>query len=408
MGLLTLRRAIALCALLIGTQAHAADWELALDLRAVSSNGRESFLDNGQGKLRFDEDHQGIQLGRLRAAWDQPLGEVFSAHVEASTWDDDDKNPIDLTEAYIEYRPYPRAGVRSRLRLGAFYPPMSLENRAIGWETPYTITPSAISSWIGEEIRTVGLEGQVDWLGTRLGHSFDLQLTAAVFGWNDPAGTMLAAHGFAFHDRQTTLFGRVGAPQTDPEFPKKELFHEIDDRAGFYVGAQARYLDRAVLNLLHYDNRADPTVELPSIRDFAWLTKFDAAALRVETGAGWTAILQALDGSTCIEPGGFDLNWEFDSQSALLAKRIGAHMVTVRYDAFEVEFMGDPALSGSEDGHAWALAYSFDRGEQWRFALEWLRVESDVPARVEFLGEPAFASESKLEFSARYLLKGSF
>jgi hypothetical protein len=408
MGLLTHTRVIGLCALLIGSQADAGDWELALDLRAVSSNGRESFLDDGQGKLRFDEDHQGIQLGRLRAAWDQPLGEVFSAHVEASTWDDDDKNPIDLTEAYVEYRPYPRAGLRSRLRLGAFYPPMSLENRAVGWETPYTITPSAISSWIGEEIRTVGLEGQVDWLGTRLGHSFDLQLTAAVFGWNDPAGTMLGAHGFAFHDRQTTLFGRVGAPQTNPRYPEKELFHEIDDRAGFYVGAQARYLDRAVLNLLHYDNRADPTVELPSIRDFAWLTKFDAAALRVETGNGWTAILQALDGSTFIAPGGFWLDWQFDSQSALLAKRVGPHMVAVRYDAFEVEFRGDPAAPGSEDGHAWALAYSFDRGDHWRFALEWLRVDSDVPARAAMLGEPAFASESKLEFSARYLLKGSF
>ena len=49
---------------------------------------------------------------------------------------------VDLTEAYLEYRPYPRAGFRSRVRLGAFYPPMSLENRATGWETPYTITPS--------------------------------------------------------------------------------------------------------------------------------------------------------------------------------------------------------------------------------------------------------------------------
>jgi len=408
MGLLIRKPAFWLCVCLAATPALAADWELALDVRAVSSDGRESFLDDGQGKFRFDEEHQGIQLGRLRAAWDQPLGEVFSAHVEASTWDDDDKNPIDLTEAYLEYRPYPRAGVRSRLRLGAFYPPMSLESRAVGWETPYTINPSAIGSWIGEEIRTVGLEGQVDWLGTRLGHSFDLQLTAAVFGWNDPAGTMLAAHGFALHDRQTTLFGRVGAPQTNPEYPTKELFHEIDDRPGFYVGAQARYLDRAVLNLLHYDNRADPAAELPSIRDFAWLTKFDAAALRVESGNGLTAILQALDGSTYIAPGGFWLDWLFDSQSALLAKRIGAHMVAARYDAFKVLFRGDPSRSGSEDGHAWTLAYSFDRGDHWRFALEWMRVESDVPARVELLGEPAFARESKLEFSARYLLSGSF
>jgi hypothetical protein len=83
-------------------------------------------------------------------------------------------------------------------------------------------------------------------------------------------------------------------------------------------------------------------------------------------------------------------------------------MVAVRFDAFEVVKRGDPTASGSEDGHAWALAYSFDPGKHWRFALEWLRVESDVPARVEDLGEPAFARESILEFSARYLLSGSF
>ena len=387
--------------------AHGAEWELALDVRAVSSDGRESFLDNGQGKLRFDEDHQGMQLGRLRAAWNQPIGELFFAHVEASTWDDDDKNPIDLTEAWIEYRPYPRAGFKSRLRLGAFYPPMSLESRAVGWETPYTITPSAISSWIGEEIRTVGLEGQVDWLGTRLGHSFDLQLTAALFGWNDPAGTMIAAHGWALHDRQTTLFGRVGAPQPDPTLAKKELFAEIDDRPGYYVGAQARYLDRVILNLLHYDNRGDPTVFEPELRDFAWLTKFDAAALRVETGNGWTVIVQALDGETYIAPGGYWLDWLYDSQSALIAKRTGAHMLALRYDQFEVEFLGNEAIPGSEDGDAWTVAYSWDRGGPWRFALEWLQVKSDVPARLT-LGENPLATETKLEFSARYLLSGSF
>jgi hypothetical protein len=387
---------------------RAAEWELALDLRGVSSDGAESFLDNGQGKLRFDEDHQGVQLGRLRAALEQPLGNLFAAHVEASVWDDDDKNPIDLTEAYLEYRPYPRAGLRWRARLGAFYPPMSLENRALGWETPYTITPSAISSWIGEEIRTVGLEGQVDWLGTRTGHDFDLQFTAALFGWNDPAGTMLSAHGFAFGDRQTTLFGRVGAPQSDSQLAKKELFHEIDHRPGYYVGAQARYLDRAVLNVLHYDNRADPTMEAPSIRDYAWLTVFDAAALRLESANGWTVILQALDGETDIAPGGYWLRWQFDSQSALLAKRMGPHLLSARYDAFNVEFAGDASAPGSEDGHAWTLAYSIDRGDHWHFAAEWLRVRSNVPTRAAYFGEPALATETQLQISARYSLNGRF
>jgi hypothetical protein len=404
MGLL--KRLAPALALAVGAVAQGAEWQLALDVRAVSSDGRESFLDNGQGKLRFDEDHQGIRLGRIRAAWNQPIGELFFAHLEASTWDDDDKNPIDLTEAWIEYRPYPRAGFKARLRAGAFYPPMSLESRALGWETPYTITPSAISTWIGEEIRTVGVEGQADWLGTRLGHSFDLQLTAALFGWNDPAGTMIAAHGWALHDRQTTLFGRVGAPQPDPALAKKELFAEIDDRPGYYVGAQARYLDRVVLDVLHYDNRGEPTAYDPELRDFAWLTKFDAAALRVETGNGWTVLVQALDGETYIAPGGYWLDWLYDSQSALLAKRMGAHMLALRYDQFAVEFLGDRSIPGSEDGDAWAVAYSWDRGGPWRFALEWLRVNSDVPARIT-LAENPLATETKLEFSARYLLSGS-
>jgi hypothetical protein len=407
-GAIRARRACAAaCLWLFATHARSGDFELSLDLRTVASDGQTSFLDDGLGKLRFDEDHQGMQLGRLRAAWNQPLGEVFSAHLEASSWGDDDKNPIDLTEAYLEFRPYPKAGWRSRVRLGAFYPPMSLENRARGWETPYTLAPSAISSWVGEELRTIGLEGQVEWLGTRTGHDFDLQLTAAVFGWNDPAGTMLADHGFALHDRQTTLFGRVGSPQTDPGKPKKELFHEIDGRAGYYVGAEMRFHDRAILDVLHYDNRGDPRAAAPGIRDMAWKTNFDSAALRIETASDWTFLLQALDGDTAIDPW-IMLTWKFDSQSAMVARRWRDHMLALRYDAFEVEFEGDPQAPGSEDGHAWALAYTWQHGERWRLALEWLRVESAVPARVVEFAEPAFAVESKLEFSARYFLDFSF
>ena len=406
MGLLKLGATSLICALACSAAARGAEWQLALDLRLVDSDGRTSFLDDGLGKLRFDADHDGVQLGRLRAAWNQPLGEVFTAHVEASRWDDGDKNPIDLTDAYLESRPYPRAGWRSRVRLGAFYPPLSLESRTAGWETPYTITPSAIGSWIGEEIRTIGLEGQLEWLGTRQGHDFDVQLDGAVFGWNDPAGTMLADHGFALHDRQTTLFGRVGGVQTDPAKPRKELFHEIDGRAGYYVGAQARYLDRAVLNLLHYDNRGDPTRQATELRDMAWHTRFDAVALRMETGDEWTLLVQALKGDTAIDPFRL-LLWEFDSRSALLAKRWGRHELAARYDDFEIEFDQHPKWAGSESGHAWTAAWSFERDDRWRFALEWLRVASNVPARTAEFGESAFAAETRIELSARYTLHGN-
>jgi len=291
------------------------------------------------------------------------------------------------------------------MRIGAFYPPMSLENRARGWQTPYSITPSAISSWIGEEIRTIGVEGQIDWLGTRTGHDFDLGLTAALYGWNDPAGVMIASHGFALQDRQTTLFGRVGE-RNSTVMPAHELFHEIDRRAGFYVGAQAHYLDRAVLNLLHYDNRADPHAYSAAIQDFAWETKFDAAALRIETAGGWTLIAQRLQGETSIAPPGLWLEWKFNSSSALLAKSHGPHLLSVRYDDFDVE-LDSESYPGGENGSAWTLAYSFDRDDNWRFTLEWLRVRSDVGARPLLLGEPELATETKVELAVRYSIAGT-
>src|SRR5262245_38998338 len=142
MGLLraSVSTLVVLCA---SAAAEAGDWDLSIDVRALDSDGHRSFLEHGQGKLRFDDDHSGFRLGRLRGAWTQPLGEVFSAHVDATSWGDDDKNVVDLTEAYLEYRPYPESALRSRVRVGAFYMPTSLDNRARGWETPYTLTPSA-------------------------------------------------------------------------------------------------------------------------------------------------------------------------------------------------------------------------------------------------------------------------
>ncbi|HET9391644.1 MAG TPA: hypothetical protein VFO44_18500 [Steroidobacteraceae bacterium] len=387
---------------LSASAAQAADWELDLDARLVSSDGRQSFIDGGLGTLRYDQSQSGVRLGRARFALSQSLGEVWSLRLDASSWGDRDRNPIDLTEAYLLFRPYPRAGYRFRLKAGAFHSPVSLENRASGWESPYTLSYSAINTWVGEELRTLGVEGQLDWLGTRTGHRFDVGLTGGVFGWNDGAGTVIANRGFALDDRQTTLFGRVGATDSGPLAPI-EVFREIDGRAGYYAGLEAKYFDRVVVRLMHYDNRGDPdALDSPSA-EFAWETHFNAAGVRAESGSGWTAIVQWLEGETYIEPGGEDLEWPFDARFALLSKQMGSHRLSIRYDSFRVR-SGSPDGAGAEEGHAWTAAYVYEASPHWRFTLEWLRVDSNVTNRVLELGEARFARETQLQLAARYAL----
>src|SRR5579872_5762459 len=115
---------------------EAADWELDLDARLVSSDGQRSFVHDGLGTLRYDSGDSGLRLGRARLGWSEPLGETWSLRLDASSYGDHDRNPVDLTEAYLQFHPYPIAGYRLRLKMGAFYAPISLENRASGWDSP--------------------------------------------------------------------------------------------------------------------------------------------------------------------------------------------------------------------------------------------------------------------------------
>ena len=380
---------------------RATDWEVSLDTRLVTSDAYPSFMDGGLGTVRFGSDDSGLRLGRARFAVTQPLGEVFSAHLDASVFDDKDRSALGVTEAYLLFRPYPRGGYRFRLKAGGFYPPVSLENRSSGWESPYTLSYSAINSWLAVEVRTLGVEGTLDWLGTRTGHAFDLGVTGGVFGWNDRAGVMVASNGFVVTDRQTPLFGRLGQPGVRP-LNGAEPFMEIDHRAGVYGGLEARYLDRAVLRVLRYDNRADPTAADSVSHVLAWETRFTSAGLRVEADHGWTAIVQWLGGDTTIAPPSLTLNWPFQSTFALLSKRIGRSTLSARYDRFAVQ-TNAPEVYGAQDGHAWTAAYIFDANAHWRFTLEWVRVTSSSENRGE-QGGPPLASETQWQLAIRYAL----
>jgi len=382
----------------------ATDFELSLDGRLLSSNGEPSFMEGGLGTVRFDRHDSGLQLGRARFALNQNLGERWSVHLDASMYDDLDRSPVGLTEAYLLFRPYPRDGLRFRLRAGGFYPAISLENRAAGWESPYTLSFSAINSWLAMELRTVGIEGQLDWLGTRTGRLFDLGVTGGVFGWNQGTGAVLAGAGFALTDRQTPLFGRVGQRGAKPLYAAAP-FEQFDHREGLYGGVEARYLDRLVLRVVRYDNRADPTAVDNVSGAYAWQTQFDSVGLRLEAQHGWTLILQWLDGQTSTAPWGEWEAWPFRAEFALLSKRIGRSTLSARYDRFSVESL-EGYDDGWQQGHAWTAAYIFEADTHWRFTLEWLRVSSSSYIRAD-LGGPPTLSETQLQLAVRYAFAAS-
>jgi hypothetical protein len=386
-----------LASLAIATCARADGWELDLDGRLVSSDANPSYTQGAISGVRFDHDQSGLRLGRARLALSESLGELWSVHLDASAWGDHDRIPAGLTEAYLQFRPYPFAsGYRLRVKAGAFYPPVSLENRAAGWESPYTLSYSAIDSWLAIEVRTIGVEATLDWLGRRQGHDFDLGATGGVFGWNEGAGGFVAGDGFTLTDRQTPYGGRVGLAG-DPVLYNLEPFRQLDG------GLELRWLDRVVVRALRYDNRADPAAFDYASFAIAWETSFDSLGLRAESADGWTGIVQGLKGNTAIAPGGFYMDWPFKAEYALVAKQLGKHMLSLRYDRFEVD-TNIAAIGGAESGHAWTAAYVFTPGEHWRFTLEWLRVTSNSYNRNDAFGLPALATETQLQLAVRYAL----
>jgi hypothetical protein len=403
-----------IAALLPATPAVAASgsFDASADLLAVSSNGTPSFLDNGLGDLRFDSNHQGVQVDNLRLGYRATLADIVHVDVEAVSYADRESNPIDLTEAFAEIRPFPSGPWRSRFKLGAFYAPISLENRLQGWRSAYSLSPSAINTWVGEELRTFGAEYDLDWLGRQRGHAWELGIGGSLYGLNESAGELMSERGWAIHDRQATLFGKIGEPDSPAIADERLLTSQGDDRVGYYVDGTAKYLDTLELRALHYDNRADTSQYSESNNLFPWLTQFDSAGLRWTPTRQWSVISQWMSGRTCVygsqEPAeyGDELYcWHFDSEFLLLSWQLGADRLSGRFDRFEMHQSSPADQPGAymDRGHSWMFAYQHDLNRHVSAALEFLQIDSSLNERLE-IGAPAAASEREIELALRLQL----
>jgi len=388
-------------ALVSAPRTHADELDLSVDLRAVSSDATTSRLAGGLGTLRYDAQHDGLRLGYVRLGYRGDLAPTLRVTVEAVAYGDHDVNALDLTEAYGEWRPFPAGAWRSRVKLGAFYPEISLENRMRGWRSPYTLTYSAINTWVGEELRTIGGEYSLDWLGLANGHNWEASGSVAAFGWNDPAGTVLSLRGWGLTDRQGTLFGRFGNGGS-PMGGQTEFYDDIDKRAGYYASGVVRYRGLLELRALHYDNRANPAAEAPRIQDSAWPTRFESLGARWTPTQQLTLIGQWLHGRT-YEGTDVPTNaWSYASEFLLASWKQEAWRYSVRFDRFTMQqTTSSYGFFAENDGHAWTASLDRALGENWHATVEYVRVDSSNALR-EYFGQAVDQRERQWQLALRW------
>ena len=92
----------------------------------LKTSGHPSWTDGFVGKLRYQDD--GLVFNRAFLDYKGRLTDTLRAHLVLEGYDDDLGSAIDFTQAYLEWRPVPKSETRYRLKLGAFYPRISMEN----------------------------------------------------------------------------------------------------------------------------------------------------------------------------------------------------------------------------------------------------------------------------------------
>ncbi len=351
-----------------------------------------SWLEGGLGKLRNDETTDGLSLYHSFLNYSGRLTPTLN--VKATLiYDPELSNGLDLSEAFLEFRPVPRTAWRTRFRLGAFYPHISMENIDVAWTSPYTLSSSTINTWLAEEVRPIGLEGRFGRnFGTSGQHGFNLE--GAIFWLNDSAGALLAAKGWSVHDRQTGITS---------ELPLRfgttfEPFKQLDHRAGFYVGGEYRYGQRLMLRYHHYNNHG--ALKQDAAWGDTWHTFFDAAGLQLALPWNIGLIGQWIHGRTILQ----SRDAGFDTWSALLTRPFGKHRVSVRYDNFYLDqALASGGVRHLDTGSSWTVAWLFHPSDHLRFAVELLEIESTRPQFAQ-AGFPETVGEAQILFSIRFLL----
>lgn len=387
--------AVALAFAAVGAPAAHAEMDLfsrrafsgLVDLRLATADGEKGWLDGGFGKLRYGGDSQGgwklkAEVADAALVWKPQFSGAVSGLVDLETQPEQRPSP-DLVQGFLSFKPVPTGDFRYSARAGLYWPEISLEHGGPTWAVTETITPSAINSWVGEEVKVLGAEAHVqDSFG---GH--ELGLTGGLFTDDDTAGTLVSFRGWALHDLKSTASDRFPLPRLSPYMRFKQARdtrsrRELDSRVGFYARLEWRPPVPISFNAFYYDNRGDG-VGVRNLQ-WSWDTKFWNFGSTARIGDKLHLSSQLLFGRTIMgfpTPTGRWVDVKFASAYLLATRTLGADSVSGRVDWFQTTDQSTPQDDANEEGWSALAAYRHRINDNLNLLVEATHVDSDRPGR---------------------------
>ena len=364
-----MKHTAAILILVVALGAHAQTKTFTIDgfftARGANTGDRPSWLERGPN--RFDaRGTDGFAIAQLGADWNP--NEHFDAHVSGLARREPSSfggRRAGIVEAYVDAN----AG-GFQLRAGQFFLPTSRENKGPLWTSPYTLSFSALNTWIGEEVRPIGVDLQ--WRS-----QFYWTVGATAFRGNDTSGTLLGWRGWAIGSRLTVYNEPLPLPPLEDfalQSPNTRPFEkDLDGRTGFAERVRFTLPERANVQLTHYDNRGD---KLLHGDEYAWKTRHTQLSGEIGTNAPTTFAAEYMWGDTGMGlPNRPHVQTDFYAWYALLTHKVGRNRFTGRIESFAVLDHAHATVDVYDDhGHAWTLAWLYDVTPKLRAGAEFVQI----------------------------------
>jgi hypothetical protein len=343
-----------------------------LAAREIYVNAQPSWLQDGVG--RFDvgadnpDDHRLVNVDSAQLGLDWTPASWLLLHADGVARREQSGSEgkrAGIVQAYADV-----FNEHWRVRAGEFWLPTSRENTDPLWTSKYTITYSALNSWIAQEVRPIGADLQ--W-----SPSFYLTVGGTAFRGNDTMGTALAARGWTLGNYLTTYDEKIPLPGYGMNV--RPIGADLDNKNGYSERVRLALPERAMIQAAHIDNRA-PIIPGDLKGQTPWQTRFNVVSADAGSMGPTTLAAEWAYGSTAVGFPGGSFTMDFDTEYLLASHKFGHERLSARVERFSTRDASHPANDGArEHGRAWTVAWMHEMNANSRTGIEYVRVSGDRP-----------------------------